>query len=125
MRSRLVATLLLNSSLLAAQANATLHGRATDARTKAAIVRATIVATRGSDSVAAGDTDSTGSFSLSIAGSGAVTLHLRRIGYEPATVSAVDIRSDVPLELSMRAIPQAIEGVAVTAKGAISPRVVG
>ena len=126
----LIAALLLNPATVPAQANARaepliLQGRVLDARSRAAINRASIVTSRGSDTVAAGYTDSIGSFSLPIGGIGPVTVYVRRLGYRPMTLFAVESQPGVPLQLSMVPIPQDIEGVAVTARGASSARVVG
>ena len=128
--SLLIAALLLNPATVPAQANGrpeplTLQGRVLDAGSRAAINRASIVVSRGSGTVAAGYTDSIGSFSLPMVGIGPVIVYVRRLGYRPMTLFGVESQPGVPLQLSMVPIPQAIEGVAVTAKGAASPRVVG
>lgn len=126
----LVAASLFASSSAAAQVNAraepvSFRGRVVDAGSRAGIDRASVVASRGADTVAAGITDSIGSFNLPLVGSGPVTIQLRRLGYQPTTLLAIERNSAVPLELSMAPIPRVIEGVAVNARRATSPRVVG
>lgn len=126
----LIAALLLGRASVQAQADtrqdaATLRGRIVDAQTRAAIDRVSIVAARGAETVASGYTDSIGAFGLHVAESGPVDIHLRRLGYRATTFMAVESRSGVPLEMSMIPIPQAIDGMAVAARGASSLRVVG
>ena len=86
----MIAALLGDPATVHAQANGraepiALQGRVIDARSRAPIDRASIVASRGSDTVAAAYTDSIGSFSLPNVGNGPVTIHMRRLGYQPAS----------------------------------------
>ena len=100
------------------------RGRVADAETAAPVARVSLAITRGSDTLAAGQADSLGSFSFLVRKSDSLAIHLRRLGYRPA-IQRLAVADGSALTLTMIAIPRSLDAVAVIGRVRPSARLAG